>query len=126
MKNLNLKHEFKAELIKDMTGQPSLVKGLDDILMPAIAQLPQGGMDFVSMTPRITLIQKIRAAQAAGQDHLLLETADHEEMVRALKAQKFALADVAIFEYVKSVIELPDEKVKVVEQITKKTKGSAA
>ena len=126
MKSLDLNHEFDAEIIKDLKGKPQRVKGLQDILLPAIAQLPQGGMDFASMEPRITQIQKIKKAVADKQDALLLETNDHIELVKALKAQKFALADVNIFEYVKSVIDLPDVKIGVAKLDNKKAKGSAA
>lgn len=122
MKELNIKDEFDAETIKTADNKPQRIKVVPDIIMPAIAQLPPGGLDFLDMEPRITLIQKLKKAIAANEDSILLNDADHAELVKAMKGQRYLIADLHIFNYVKSIINLPDAIVEV--KNNKKTIGN--
>lgn len=112
MKTLELKTiKIVLDPIKDSEGnevQPEPVKlPYKDLLISALKNIPQGGMDLDTMDNNLRVLSKIKKAKGKSVE---LDDADVDLIHKLVVAQKFNFVDQGFVDYRDHIIQLKNSK----------------
>lgn len=83
---------------------------------------PNQGINYSEMLSRCEIIKKVQEANKKLEGFCLLEESEYGVFNSCLKSLRFVVCDPAIFDWIKSVTELPDIKVVEEEKAEDKSK----
>jgi len=83
-----------------------------ETLLIVLETPPDRGFSPAEMRARLPIEDRIEKAQEAGEDHVLLEDAQHAKIAELLKGYTFRLSHYAILEFVDAVVNAPSVEVK--------------
>lgn len=104
---------FEDESIKDTLDYK------EQIIQALRTPTNQQGVDYEEMAQVLPLMTKVKQCE---DESIVLEDAEHEVLVRHMKAIKFRLVVVEVYEMMKEIIEAPSYDLKAANT---KEKGSA-
>lgn len=86
---------------------------ISEVLMTVLSTPKNGmGSDTKEMGEIIDLIRKLDKGITEEQDTILIENGEHAALCGCLKAFKFAVNDPALYDWIKSIENLPDVDIK--------------
>lgn len=115
MKKLNIVDKLILEVNIDKNGLPITIN-VGPQLIEILKIPPERGASYEYEAEIVPLIRKIKTAIKAEEPYVLLEKDEHTALSSAVKKFNFPFIDPALFDWRKSILELPDVAVTIKEE----------